>query len=93
LGLCIVAAIACQEPLSTLECEQLLSHYTERLVLDEKPHASPAEVAAKQLAAQRAAKERPEFEFEACSDEVSRGQFDCAMAAASVDDVERCLIR
>jgi hypothetical protein len=79
--------------LSEHECEQLLSHYTEQLVLDEQPNATPSEVSAKQLAARRAARERPEFQFEACSDEVSRGQFECAMAAAAVDDVERCLIR
>jgi hypothetical protein len=60
--------------------------------LDEQPKATPAEIATKQLAARRAA-DLPEFEFDACADKVSRRQFECAMAAASVDDVERCLIR
>ena len=93
LAMPLLLVTACREPLSPLECQQLLAHYTERLVVDEHPGATATEVSAKQLAAQAAAETRPEFEFNACAKRVKRKQFECAMAASNVDDFERCLIR
>jgi hypothetical protein len=82
----------CAEPLDLRECERLLDHYTERLVRDEHPTAPDSLVLLKQVQAKQLAKQEPAFEFEACTDKVSRRQFECALAAVDVDGIERCLV-
>ncbi len=90
LSLCLLSS--CSEPLSNDECERLLDHYTERLMRDESPDVSLSKIAEKQEQARKLAKEDPLFEFERCSDKVSRSQFDCAMAAGNVNGIEQCLM-
>lgn len=77
--------------MSTAECERLLDHYTARLVASQNPDASPMVISEKQRRARDLAHREPRFEFDACDDDVSRRQFNCAMAASDVDAIERCL--
>ncbi len=81
----------CGKRLSSAECDTLLDHYTSRLVLSENPDASPFVIAEKQHLARELAHSEPQFEFEACDEDVSRRQFECAMAAADVNSIEQCL--
>jgi hypothetical protein len=82
----------CQKPLAEEECLQLLDRYTEFLVREEDPKASPQQVAHDQAAARTAARTDPQFEFSSCSRKVKRRSFECAMTAPSVDAIERCLV-
>lgn len=86
-----VATLGCQKPLETDECERLLDRYTELLLRNENPEVTAQVIAVKQTEARALAKSEPAFEWVRCADAVSRVQFDCAMRAGSVDDVERCL--
>lgn len=87
-----LASTACRSPLTQVECTRLLDHYTELLVREENPEATPDLVAMHKEQARRAAAEDSRFEFASCPDHVSRRSFECAMSAHSVDEVERCLI-
>lgn len=83
--------VACRSPLTEGECDQLLDRYTEKLMLDENPKATPATIVEKQAAARLLARQDPVFEFSACARKVGRSQFECAMQAGDVDSIERCL--
>lgn len=87
-----ILALSCQKPLGDAECRRLLDHYTELLVHEETPEATPERVAHEQEEARAAARKDPRFEFVTCARRVSRRSYDCAMDAASVDGVERCLV-
>lgn len=91
LWLSLVLA-GCSKPLSAEECDQLLDHYTERLLRESAPELTGAQVAERQRQARTLARERAEFEFDKCANRVSRSQFRCALEAGSVDQVERCLL-
>lgn len=82
----------CARPLSDAECTALLDHYTEQLVKTENPGVSQQLVAEKQAAARQLAMLDPSYEFAECSQAVSRAQFECAMRAPSVDQIEQCLV-
>lgn len=82
----------CEPPLGEPECDQLLDHYTERLLREEQPDISNVELSRKQQAARSLAKDAPRFEYKRCTELVSRGQFECAMTAPNVDGIERCLM-
>jgi len=90
---CALAAaslVGCGRPLSADECSELLDHYTELLAKKRSPSATEDQlVRAKREARAKANTSR---EFARCNVKVSRRQFDCAMAAPTVDDVERCLL-
>lgn len=80
----------CSRPLSSGECYELLDHYTERLAHSKDPDLPDPEIERLKREARKKAAEDPEFLR--CSAKVSRSQWDCAMHAPSVDDVERCLL-
>ena len=95
LGLCAwlaIAATGCEKPLGEEECLQLLDRYTEFLVREEDPKATPQQVAHGQEAARTAARTNPAFEFSTCSRKVRRRSYECAMTATGVDAIERCLV-
>lgn len=93
LGLWLaLAATGCEKPLAEEECLQLLDRYTEFLVREEDPKATPQQVAHDQEAARAAARTNPSFEFATCARKVRRRSFECAMTAPSVDAIERCLV-
>lgn len=82
--------VGCGRPLDPDECNQLLDHYTELLVRQERRGVSDDELErTKQSARLKAA---GSTDFAKCSTKVSRSQWECAMKAPSVDEVERCLL-
>jgi hypothetical protein len=85
-----VCLSGCAPRLSAEECDALLARYTERLIEQTRPSTSPGEVARLVEETQAAAARDPAFA--ACAEELSRGQFECAMSAPSVDAMERCLL-
>lgn len=87
----VSVCVGCSENLSATECDSLLDHYTANLLRNESPTVTPSMIAEKQQAARELAHRDPAFEFERCSEAVSRRQFDCAMTANDVDSIERCL--
>lgn len=83
-------ATACSTPLTADECNALLDHYTDLLVKSQREDATPEELLRlRREARTRAAASR---EFARCPVAVSRAQFQCAMQASAVDDVEKCLL-
>jgi hypothetical protein len=91
IGATFLALTSCGKRLSDVECDTLLDHYTSKLVTNENPDASPFAIAEKQRLARELAHRDAKFEFDRCDNQVSRRQFDCAMAAMDVDAIERCL--
>lgn len=92
-GLLVVGASflpACQPSLKEDECIALLDRYTEKVIEQARPSTSPAERSRLLLAARKKAELDPEFAE--CAERVSRRQFECAMAANSADQIERCLL-
>lgn len=85
-------ALACQSGRTPEQCELLLDRYTELLVKQENPKVGDLELRARKEAARRLAATDPSFEFASCQARVSRRQYECAMAAPTVDTVERCLL-
>lgn len=92
LGLLCPLFAACARPLDDKECGRLLDHYTELLVKEEDPSATPEHVAQALEDARRLAASEPRFEMAACPKKVGRKSYECAMNAPTVDAVERCLI-
>jgi hypothetical protein len=84
------AACGCGHPLSADECNELLDHYTERLVRAQSPALSDDEVARAERDARAKAAADPAFAQ--CSTKVSRRQWECAMKAPSPDAIEQCLL-
>ncbi len=87
-----VALVGCARPVAEEECRTLIERYTELLVKEEEPGASPERIARLQGEARNAAEKNPKFELSACSAKVSRASYECAMHASSVDAIERCMI-
>ena len=84
------ATSGCRPALSQDECDQLLERYTDKLIDQTRPSATPGEHA-KLISETREAAARDPL-FARCALEVSRSQFECAMAAPNVDSIERCLL-
>jgi hypothetical protein len=95
LWLCAVTVTSlsgCGRRVAEAECLQLLDHYTEALVREERPEATAEQIAEMKSAARHGARFDPSFEFDRCSAKVTRRQFECAMAAPDVNAIERCLV-
>jgi len=91
-ALALSGALGCQKALDERDCERLIDHYTELLVLEENPGATPVQVALEMDEARALARKDPRFELAQCGEKVSRSSYDCAMAAPSVDAIERCMM-
>jgi hypothetical protein len=91
-GVGALALSACQKPLEIVECRRLLDRYTEMLVREEEPTATPERIAHALEQARRAADKDVRFEMAECPRRVPRRSFVCAMSAPSVDAIERCLV-
>jgi hypothetical protein len=87
-----VGAVACGRPVAEDECRTLIERYTELLVKEEEPTATPERVARAQTEVHAAAEKNPQFQLSECSKKVSRRDYECAMHAGSVDAIERCLV-
>lgn len=85
-------AVACHSGPTPEQCELLLDRYTELLVKQENPKVGDPELRTRKEAARSLAATDPSFEFSSCQRRVSRRQYECAMAAPTVDTVERCLL-
>jgi hypothetical protein len=88
----LASTTGCGRRLAEAECVQMLDRYTELLVRDEHPEVTPERLAEFRAAARHRARHDAVFEFDRCPAEVSRRQYDCAMAASDVNALERCLI-
>jgi hypothetical protein len=87
-----LGSLGCGKALSDDECTNLLDRYTEMLAKAQDAKIPALRVAELQEQARELAKREPAYEFADCSKRVSRRNFECAMQAGSVDEMERCLI-
>ena len=92
LGFACAALLAagCGKPPSHEECNELLEHYVELLVNSDRPGTTATELHKLKREAKEKAKSDPEFS--ACSQRVSRREFECAMKASNADVLEQCLL-
>lgn len=90
LALSVAATTSCTTPLSDAECESLLVRYSEKLLESDRPDLSREERMRLREKSKLLAGQDPAFR--ACSDNVGRVNYECAMHAGSVDEIERCLL-
>ena len=90
LAALLLLASGCGKRLETSECQQLLDHYVELLLRDDRPKSSAGEVLRLQQDARKKAERDPAFHE--CSARVSRRSFDCAMDAQDANRLEQCLL-
>lgn len=81
---------ACDPPIAARDCDALLDHYVELLSRSDGKKPTTEEILRLQREAH--ARARAGREFSRCPEEVSKRQLDCALAAHTADDVERCLL-
>jgi hypothetical protein len=84
------ATVGCQQPLTKSECGALLDRYVELLLNSDRRDTTAAERF--RMREQTRHKAAADPEFRNCPRKVTRAQFDCAMKALNVDDMERCLV-
>ena len=90
LAALLLLASGCGKRLETSECQQLLDHYVELLLRDDRPKSSAGEILRLQQDARKKAERDPAFRE--CSARVSRRGFDCAMDAQDANRLEQCLL-
>jgi hypothetical protein len=82
--------VGCGRPLSQNECLDLLDRYTDKIIDQARPSAGQGERI--QLVREARKKASLDPQFAECPSRVSRSAFECAMAAANADQMERCLL-
>jgi len=94
LALTVAAAVSasCARPLDPADCDRLLAHYTALLVREHEPTTPPERVAERVQAALALGRDDARFQTARCTESLTRRAFDCAVAAPTVDEVERCLV-
>lgn len=80
----------CSRELGDRECGELLDRYVTLLVSSDRQDVNETDVLKLKAHARDKAARDPAFG--ACSERVSRRQFDCAMRADHVDRLEQCLL-
>ncbi|MFO7180360.1 MAG: hypothetical protein DIU78_016795 [Pseudomonadota bacterium] len=86
----LLLGAGCNEPLSASECGALLDRYVTLLAESDRPELGEMRrLELKARAREHAARDPA---FQRCAREVSRRQFECAMAAPNVDRLEQCLL-
>jgi hypothetical protein len=86
----LLIVAGCSKTVTPSECTQLLDRYAELLLRsDRKDLAAEGRLRLRKEARLRATEDP---DFGRCGKRVSRRQFECAMKAGSVDEMERCLI-
>ncbi|MDF3066545.1 MAG: hypothetical protein K0R38_2146 [Polyangiaceae bacterium] len=88
--LLLLLGSGCGRRVESSECQQLLDHYVELLLRDDRPKSSAGEVLRIQQEARKKAQRDPAFSE--CSSRVSRRGFDCAMQAEDANRLEQCLL-
>ena len=86
----LLLATGCGKRLEGAECQQLLDHYVELLLRDDRPKSSAGEVLRLQQEARKKAEQDPAFRE--CRERVSRRGFTCAMEAQDANRLEQCLL-
>jgi hypothetical protein len=89
LATAVSLVVACKSKATATQCDQLIDHYAELVVMEKFPDASADLVRAERERERREA--RGDDAFKNCSSEVSQTEFACAMRAASADALEKCL--
>jgi len=89
-ALLLMSVAGCSNRLEATECQQLLDHYVELLLRDDRPKSSAGEVLRLQQEARKKAERDPAFRE--CSERVSRKGFTCAMDAQDANRLEQCLL-
>ena len=91
----VTCAAACKRPPSTEECGRMLDRYVDMTAGRDPALAGLPETRAAEVRdAKRAAKRlEPSYgrSLEQCRSEVSRAEYDCAMAAPTPNDWEACI--
>ncbi|MBN1607917.1 MAG: hypothetical protein JW940_14865 [Polyangiaceae bacterium] len=85
----LAGGLGCEQPLTAPECGTLLDRYVELLLNSDRRDTTAAERLRMRDETRHKAAADPEFRD--CPRKVTRAQFDCAMRALNVDDMERCL--
>lgn len=86
-----LAVVACAQSPSDAECLDLLDRYTLKLLRENDPELSEAELLRLQQEAHARASEDPLLG--SCQGKLSRAAYDCAMKAPNTDEMERCMLR
>ena len=89
-ALVLLATTGCGKRLEGAECQQLLDHYVELLLRDDRPKSSAGEILRVQQDARKKAERDPAFRE--CRERVSRRSFTCAMDAQDANRLEQCLL-
>lgn len=89
-ALLLLLVNGCGKRLEGAECQQLLDHYVELLLRDDRPKSSAGEVLRLQQEARKKAERDPAFRE--CRERVSRRSFACAMDAQDANRLEQCLL-
>jgi hypothetical protein len=88
--LSLLPLASCAAPLRQAECDKLLLHYVELLVRSDRPDVSGEELARMKREALHKGASDPQFR--SCTSEVSRKQYECALAAENADKLEQCML-
>lgn len=89
-ALVLLSVTGCGKRLEATECQQLLDHYVELLLRDDRPKSSAGEILRLQQEARKKAERDPAFRE--CRESVSRKSFACAMDAQDTNKLEQCLL-
>ncbi|MCA9645172.1 MAG: hypothetical protein KC492_30990 [Myxococcales bacterium] len=87
---CVALFSGCSKPIDRAECDQMLDRYVGFLMQNQEPGVPFEEIRKKQREAR--VKAESSSEFAACTDRVSRKQYECAMQAPNADRLEQCLV-
>jgi hypothetical protein len=89
-ALLLLLTAGCSKRLEAPECQQLLDHYVELLLRDDRPKSSAGEILRVQQEARKKAERDPAFRE--CRERVTRSSFTCAMDAQDANRLEQCLL-
>lgn len=89
-ALWLLVATGCGKRPDATECHQLLDHYVELLLREDRPKSSAGEILRLQQEARKKAERDPAFNE--CPTRVSRRGFACAMDAQDANRLEQCLL-
>lgn len=79
----------CKKKITAAQCTELIDRYATLVVTERFPDATPEQIEAEQRRERSEA--RGDDNFRSCVAEITRVEFDCAMAKTKVTDFEKCL--
>ena len=84
-----LTTLGCKQKISQAQCEQLLDHFAELVVMERYADAGPEAIAAERTRERQEAKNADEFRN--CPSQVQTKEHECAMKAQSSDALIKCL--